>query len=118
LNESKLTESKVAVYAGVHSKAIRNAIWFNVESEIASVSFDQTAATTCVSTRKETNRIEFKNFVSAITGHPTESSIALIGGKNEVYAWDTRVNKIIKTYKSLMGQVSKVVRLFLKNRKI
>jgi len=94
------------VYSGVHLKAIRNAIWFNFESDIASVSFDQTAAITCISTKQEKNRIQFKNYVSAIANHPVDTSIALIGSKNEVYAWDTRANKLIKTYKSLMGQVS------------
>ena len=41
----------------VHTKAIRNAIWFDIdESAIASVSFDQTCALTNISTAEKMQR--------------------------------------------------------------
>lgn len=43
LNSNKMC---VTVLPDIHTKAIRNAIWFNNESEVASVSFDQTCAIT------------------------------------------------------------------------
>ena len=43
----------VRIMADTHSKAIRNAVWSNNETEIVSVSFDQSAALTSVETGKK-----------------------------------------------------------------
>lgn len=115
LNESKLnvTAKCLTIFPSVHSKGIRNAIWFNDENEIASVSFDQSSAITDISTSKNVNRLEFKCVLSAVCSHPSNNNIMLVGGKNEVHAWDTRTNKTTHTYKSLMGQVIQNTQLFL-----
>lgn len=104
MNDSKTSPNQFHVFDKIHSKAVRNAIWFNKETEIASISFDSTCAISD-STGKEANRLSFKDIPTAICEHPVDSNSVLIGAKNEVFSWDTRTNKTSKSYKSLMGQV-------------
>ena len=47
-----LNQKCVRSLANIHSKSIRNAIWNNNETEICSVSFDQSCAITDVETGK------------------------------------------------------------------
>ena len=105
-SQNQLTGDCIKTFNTIHTKSIRNAIWFNKEAEFVSVSYDQTCAVTDLLTGRVLNRLECKNVLTAVCEHPNELNIALIGSKNEVYAWDTRTNKISKTYKSRMGQVS------------
>jgi hypothetical protein len=37
-------EENKKIFKNIHSKSIRNAIWSNYETEIASISFDQTCS--------------------------------------------------------------------------
>lgn len=106
MNDSKTCPNQFHVFDKIHSKAVRNAIWFNKETDIASISFDSTCAISDLA-GKEANRLSFKDIPTAICEHPVDSNIVLIGAKNEVFAWDTRTNKTSKNYKSLMGQVIK-----------
>lgn len=104
MNDSKTNPNQIQVFDKLHSKGVRNAIWFNKETEIASISFDSTCAISDLA-GKEANRLSFRDIPTAICEHPADSNTVLIGAKNEVFAWDTRTNKTSNSYKSLMGHV-------------
>ena len=106
LNTNKMG---VSVLSDVHTKAIRNAIWFNNESEVASVSFDQTCAITDPESGQVTNRLQASSILTAVCDHSTDMNTVLIGAKNLVLSWDTRTNKAANSYKSLMGQVQDII---------
>ncbi len=113
-------------FAKTHTKPIRNTIWSNYASEIASVSYDGSSIVWDTETGiieflikihlilkffltlkgQEINKFQSEQLLTAITTCPSNENIYLVGSKNVVYAWDYRINKICKKYQSLMGQVN------------
>lgn len=96
----------VLVLDKVHSKSIRNAIWSNQETEIISVSFDQSSVVSNAETGQEINRLKYCSPLSALANHPADENMVIIGAKNEILAWDKRTNKQSRSYKykSFIGQ--------------
>jgi WD repeat-containing protein 25 len=88
-----------------HTKAVRNAIWSLNGTDIASISYDNTCLLSNVETGDEVSRQRLNETPSAIASHPYNPNIYLIGSKNIIYSWDSRVNKTTKQYKLQMGQM-------------
>ena len=106
--------SCVRVISDRHTKAIRNAIWSKNETEIISVSFDESCALSDITTGQEINRLKCDNILTSVATHLDDERIVLCGSKNRIYAWDTRTSKPAKVYKSAMGQVQDM--LFLNEK--
>ena len=104
----------VKILDNIHSKSIRNAIWSKNETEILSVSFDQSCAYTNAETGKEINRLKHDNILTSLCSHLVDENIVVCGSKDKVIAWDVRTPKIAKIYKSMMGQVQDL--LFLNEK--
>jgi WD40 repeat protein len=105
------------VLGSVHDKPIRNAIWSNYETEIVSISYDQSCALTDVETGKEVSRFRHSDILTAVSAKPNDEHTILIGSTNCVLNWDTRVNnqtKASKTYAGPVGLVQDI--LFLKEK--
>ncbi len=102
-------QSCVRVLANIHSKSIRNAIWSRHETEIVSVSFDESCAYTNVETGQEVNRLKHDHILTSVATHLNDENIVICGSKDKVIAWDVRTPKISKLYKSMMGQVQDLI---------
>jgi hypothetical protein len=93
------------MFTDIHSKAIRDAIWSNSEAEIASVSYDESCALTDVESGKEKARLKHNQLLTAICNHMKDENMKLLGSKNEILSWDTRMQTPCKLYRTQMGQV-------------
>lgn len=59
---------------------------------------------------KEINRLQYKTILTAVSTHPKDDQILMLGANNEIIAWDVRTNNCSKTYKykTAIGQVIKL----------
>lgn len=112
---SLISNSLTCIY-GMHSKPIRNAIWSTDETQVISVSYDQSCALVSVDTGRLLNRFKYQttpnNHLTAVATCPNDPNCVLLGGFNEVLLWDTRTkdNRVAsKVYKSQMGQVQDIL---------
>ena len=55
------------------------------------------------------SKISCDNILTAISSHPLNNDIYLLGSYNCVYAWDTRTSQICKKYESKMNQVQDIL---------
>ena len=112
--KKRKNHSYVRSLSNIHSKSIRNAIWSKNETEIISVSFDQSCAYTSVETGLRINRLEHDNILTSVCSHLVDENIVLFGSKDKIIAWDVRTPKAAKIYKSTMGHVQDL--LFLNEK--
>jgi len=104
----------VANKLATHELAVKDCKWNLNGKHLLTGSFDKSAKVTDVQSGAIINSFKHKDLVTSVLYHPERDDIFLSGTlRSGVFAWDTRLGKVIREYFSSSGQTQDL--LFLPN---